>query len=205
MFVRRPCRQHILSCTKLCWLRENKNKLNPNRCHYPLITYLRVYHLIYDVVSRFTNSRKKMCNLFSKFIDYSKMIEKIRIDNRYHFIISWTMTWKSQLFLNSHGMFKSTWRFMNAVQKFKILRSCRKRQAKLIVQIRVFSLNQIKCYTLYSHLSNSRGGWNKRGRGTKVAKSINLEVGINVEGGIFWKQTSTYLTAINEEWRVEKI
>ena len=37
----------------------------------------------------------------------------------------------------------------------------------------------------YSHLSNSRGGWNKRGGGTKVAKSINLEVGINVEGGIF--------------------
>ena len=28
----------------------------------------------------------------------------------------------------------------------------------------------------YSHLSNNRGGWNKRG----VAKSLNLE------GGIFW-------------------
>ena len=24
----------------LCWLSENQNKLNPNRCHYPLITYL---------------------------------------------------------------------------------------------------------------------------------------------------------------------
>ena len=34
----------------------------------------------------------------------------------------------------------------------------------------------------YSHLSNSRGGWNKRGGGAKVAKSIN------VEGGIFWKK-----------------
>ena len=32
----------------------------------------------------------------------------------------------------------------------------------------------------YSHLSNNRGGWNKRGGGAKVAKSLNLE------GGIFW-------------------
>ena len=32
------------------------------------------------------------------------------------------------------------------------------------------------------HLSNSRGG------GAKVAESINVEVGINVEGGIFWKK-----------------
>ena len=39
-----------------------------------------------------------------------------------------------------------------------------------------------------SHLSNNRGGWNKRGWGAKVAKSINVEVGINVEGGIFWKK-----------------
>ena len=38
---------------------------------------------------------------------------------------------------------------------------------------------------IYSHLSNSRGGWNKRRGGAKVAKSINVEVGINVEGGIF--------------------
>ena len=41
---------------------------------------------------------------------------------------------------------------------------------------------------MYSHLSNSRGGWNKRRGGAKVAKSINVEVGINVEGGIFWKK-----------------
>ena len=40
----------------------------------------------------------------------------------------------------------------------------------------------------YSHLSNNRGGWNKRGGGAKVAKSINLEVRINVEGKIFWKK-----------------
>ena len=30
----------------------------------------------------------------------------------------------------------------------------------------------------YSHLSNKRGGWNKHGGGAKVAKSINVEVGI---------------------------
>jgi hypothetical protein len=40
----------------------------------------------------------------------------------------------------------------------------------------------------YSHLSNNHGDWNKRGGGAKVAKSINVEVGINVEGGIFWKK-----------------
>ena len=55
----------------------------------------------------------------------------------------------------------------------------------------------------YSHLSNSRGGWNKRGGGAKVAKLINLEVGINVEGGISWKKTSTYINAKHEEWRVD--
>ena len=33
-------------------------------------------------------------------------------------------------------------------------------------------------------LSDSQGGWNKHGGGAKVAKSINVEVGINVEGGI---------------------
>ena len=34
----------------------------------------------------------------------------------------------------------------------------------------------------FSHLSNNRGG------GGKVAKSLNVEFGINVEGGIFWKK-----------------
>ena len=42
-----------------------------------------------------------------------------------------------------------------------------------------------KCSQL---LSNNRGDWNKRGGRAKVAKSINVEVGINVEGGIFWKK-----------------
>ena len=41
---------------------------------------------------------------------------------------------------------------------------------------------------MYSHLSNSHGGWIKRGGGAKAAKSINMDVGINVEGGIFWKK-----------------
>ena len=31
-------------------------------------------------------------------------------------------------------------------------------------------------------VTDKRGGWNKRGGGAKVAKSINLE------GGIFWKK-----------------
>ena len=40
----------------------------------------------------------------------------------------------------------------------------------------------------YSHLSNKRGGWNKLRGGAKFAKSINVEVGINVEGAILWKK-----------------
>ena len=30
----------------------------------------------------------------------------------------------------------------------------------------------------YSHLSNKRWGWNKRGGGAKVEKSVNVEVGM---------------------------
>ena len=41
---------------------------------------------------------------------------------------------------------------------------------------------------MYFHLFNKRGGWNKREGGAKVAKSLNVQVGINVEGGIFWKK-----------------
>ena len=37
-------------------------------------------------------------------------------------------------------------------------------------------------FFIYSHLSNKRGGWNKRGGGAKNANSLNVEVGINVEG-----------------------
>ena len=35
---------------------------------------------------------------------------------------------------------------------------------------------------MYSHLSNNRGG------SAKVAKSINMEVGINLDGGMYWKK-----------------
>ena len=35
---------------------------------------------------------------------------------------------------------------------------------------------------MYSHLFNKRGAWNKRGGGAKVAKSLNVEAGIKVEG-----------------------
>ena len=54
----------------------------------------------------------------------------------------------------------------------------------------------------YSHLFNKRGAWNKRGGGAKVAKLLSVELGINVEGGIFGK--NKYINLINEEWRVEK-
>ena len=41
---------------------------------------------------------------------------------------------------------------------------------------------------MYSHLFNKRGAWNKRGGGAKFAKLLNVELGINVEGGIFGKK-----------------
>ena len=34
----------------------------------------------------------------------------------------------------------------------------------------------------YSHLFNKHGAWNKRGGGAKNAKSLNVELEINVEG-----------------------
>ena len=40
----------------------------------------------------------------------------------------------------------------------------------------------------YFHLFDKRGGWNKRGGGVKVAKSLNVEVRVNVEGENFWKK-----------------
>ena len=39
---------------------------------------------------------------------------------------------------------------------------------------------------MYSHLSNSRGGWNKRGGGTKVEAGINEEVGRNLRNQYTW-------------------
>ena len=47
------------------------------------------------------------------------------------------------------------------------------------------------CISTYSHLSNKRGAWKKRGGVAKVAKSLNVNVEINREGGMFWKKTST--------------
>ena len=44
-------------------------------------------------------------------------------------------------------------------------------------QTTVYRLDS-KILATYSHLSNKRGGWNKRGGGAKVAKSKNVEVGI---------------------------
>ena len=48
-------------------------------------------------------------------------------------------------------------------------------------------LKYFRIYTLIS-LHNSQGVWNKRRRGAKVPELINDEVGINLEGGIFWKK-----------------
>ena len=59
----------------------------------------------------------------------------------------------------------------------------RKKQAR-----KGFRPIRARSYFRYSHLSIKRGGWNKLGGGAKVAKSLNVEVEINVEGGIFWKK-----------------
>ena len=41
-------------------------------------------------------------------------------------------------------------------------------------------------FAVYSHLSNNRGGWNKRGGEAKIAKSLNMGAGINVEVGKYF-------------------
>ena len=51
-------------------------------------------------------------------------------------------------------------------------------------------------FKTYSHL------FNKRGRGEKVAISLNMEVGINVQGGIFWKKLVHKCNKSGVEWRV---
>ena len=48
---------------------------------------------------------------------------------------------------------------------------------------------------MYFHLSNSRGGWNKRGGGARVVKSI-LKHG---EWDFLGKNSCTYITAIKED------
>jgi hypothetical protein len=50
---------------------------------------------------------------------------------------------------------------------------------KSAYQIYVWS-NRYLVQTAYSHLSNKRGGWNKRGGGANNAKSLNVEGVINV-------------------------
>ena len=47
---------------------------------------------------------------------------------------------------------------------------------------RTKNLGILLTLNLSSHLSNNRGGWNKREGRAKIEKSIN------VEGGIFWKK-----------------
>ena len=63
---------------------------------------------------------------------------------------------------------------------------------KCLFSFQSFALTWIDKGTIgwnnYSHLSNKRGGWNKCGGGAKFAKSLNVEVGINVKGGILWEK-----------------
>ena len=54
--------------------------------------------------------------------------------------------------------------------------------------VSLHKLKKKKNSITHSHLSNKPGGWNKRGGGTKFAKSLNMEVGINVKGWILWKK-----------------
>ena len=58
---------------------------------------------------------------------------------------------------------------------------------KMATKILIFFNGCQTFYISYSHLFNKRGAWNKRGGGAKVAKSLNVELGINEEGGIFGK------------------
>ena len=40
------------------------------------------------------------------------------------------------------------------------------------IDLKITYGQQSSCWFGYSHLSNSQGGWNKRGGGAKVAKSM---------------------------------
>ena len=65
-----------------------------------------------------------------------------------------------------------------AKQRYNI-QSCSIKGDRQKVHDESFS-KKLQC-CMYSHLSNSRGGWNKHGGGAKVPESTNEEVGINVE------------------------
>ena len=52
----------------------------------------------------------------------------------------------------------------------------------------MFTVDTHSVLGTYSLIFNSQGGWNKLGGGAKISKSINMEVGINVEGRIFRKK-----------------
>jgi hypothetical protein len=56
----------------------------------------------------------------------------------------------------------------------------------LILMLLLFFTNKIQ--NLYQFSEKKSQKMDKRGGGAKVDKSLNVEVGINVEGGIFWKK-----------------
>ena len=47
-----------------------------------------------------------------------------------------------------------------------------------------------------------KSNWNKHGGGAKVAKSINMEAGINMEGRIFWEKLGHMC---NKQGEIEEI
>ena len=56
---------------------------------------------------------------------------------------------------------------------------------KLLSQEKLVERNTYVSNFIYSHLPNNYEGWNKREGGAKVAKLLNVELGINVEAGLF--------------------
>ena len=62
------------------------------------------------------------------------------------------------------------------------MHECVKSKVSSAMEFQIWNV-KITYLLTYSHLFNKRGGWNKRGGGAKNAKSLNVEVGINVEGG----------------------
>jgi hypothetical protein len=64
----------------------------------------------------------------------------------------------------------------------------------ILLQLNEFTtlidLNDFTALT-YSHLSNKRGGWNKRGGGAKAAKAAKS---VNVEAGILQLESSPFVS-----------
>ena len=67
------------------WLMENQNKLNPNQCHYPLITYLRwsdrdTGKTKIDLTERPSVSQSNISFLFLSWKHCAKFLYKLKFD-----------------------------------------------------------------------------------------------------------------------------